>query len=285
MAFNARVLADHTNPVGCRLVTFELTYPRFVHAEFMTHRVFSRNAGSSRAIPFTKTRARVLVDPAMPIEFGRNQKGMQAGAALSDELATEAVKIWLDARDDAVRHATRLHELGVHKQHVNRLTEPFQYITVICSATEFANFFDLRCHPDAQPEIKRIAEMTRDLYFASKSLQVPSGYWHMPFVQAEDWHALYQQGLTTDDQRLPLLKKFSVARCARVSYLTHDGEINRERDVERHDSLLASKHWSPFEHVAVATADEAWSGNFQGFVQYRKTFAHEHGRRKLLAAA
>ena len=51
MAYHAEVLIDSVNPAGQRLTTFVLRFPRFVLSEFNTHRMFSRNASSSRAIP------------------------------------------------------------------------------------------------------------------------------------------------------------------------------------------------------------------------------------------
>ena len=59
MGYSARVLLDSVSPGGVRLVTMEVRYPRFIHAEFMTHRMFSRNAGSSRALPIRKMIAAV----------------------------------------------------------------------------------------------------------------------------------------------------------------------------------------------------------------------------------
>lgn len=271
MAFSARVLLDSRSSAGARLTTLEVRYPRFIHSELMTHRVFSRNAASSRAIPIKKMISAVREDPALPVYWGRNQTGMSAREEIAPEVAELAREEWAAALDDALRHAERLaaKDIDLHKQLVNRLLEPFAWITVIITATEWANFFTQRCHPDAQPEIKHIAEMMLAAYRASAPGPVAAGRWHLPLIQ--------------DDERdLPdeLLCKLSVARCARVSYLTHDGNRDHARDLELYERLLgggANGHWSPFEHVATPAADPAErSANFAGWEQYRKRFPQEH---------
>jgi thymidylate synthase ThyX len=271
MAFSARVLLDSRAPSGARLTTLEVRYPRFIHSEMMTHRAFSRNAASSRAIPIKKMIAAVREEPALPVYWGRNQTGMSAREAIAPDVESRARAEWQSALDDALRHAERLaaQDIDLHKQLVNRLLEPFAWITVIITATDWANFFTQRCHPDAQPEIKHIAEMMLAAYRASAPAPVEMGRWHLPLIQADE-RAL------PDEQ----LCKLSVARCARVSYLTHDGKRDLERDLELYERLLgggANGHWSPFEHVATPASDaEQRSANFAGWEQYRKRFPEEH---------
>ena len=271
MAFSARVLLDSRSPSGARLTTLEVRYPRFIHSEMMTHRVFSRNAASSRAIPIKKMIAAVREEPALPVDWGRNQTGMSARESIAPDVEARARAEWQAALDDALRHAERLaaQDIDLHKQLVNRLLEPFAWITVIITATEWANFYTQRCHPDAQPEIKHIAEMMLAEYRASAPAPVALGRWHLPLIQ-DDERAL------SDEQ----LCKLSVARCARVSYLTHDGKRDRDRDLELYERLLdggANGHWSPFEHVATPASDPAErSANFIGWEQYRKRFPQEH---------
>jgi len=248
----------------------EVRYPRFIHSEFMTHRVFSRNAASSRAIPIKKMIAAVREEPAMPIYWGRNQSGMSAREAVAPAIEEQARAEWLAALADALRHAERLSdsEIDLHKQLVNRLLEPFAWITVIVTATDWANFFTQRCHEDAQPEIKRLADLMLAAYRESVPAAVADGAWHLPLV-------------LDDERELPdeVLCKLSVARCARVSYLTHDGRRDRERDIELYERLLgggANGHWSPFEHVATpASGADVRSANFVGWDQFRKRFADE----------
>jgi len=248
----------------------EVRYPRFIHSEMMTHRVFSRNAASSRAIPIKKMIAAVRDDPALPIFWGRNQSGMSARAAVAADVEVRARGQWQAALADALRHAEILSdaEIDLHKQLVNRLLEPFAWITVIITATDWANFFTQRCHEDAQPEIKHIADLMLAAFAASAPAPLADGRWHVPLVQDDE------RSLSDD-----VLCKLSVARCARVSYLTHDGRRDPARDLELYERLLgggANGHWSPFEHVATpAAAADVRSGNFTGWEQYRKRFPGE----------
>lgn len=270
--YATRILCDSRAPSGVRLTTWELTYPRFVHAELMTHRVFSRNSSSSRAIPIEKMMAKVREDPALPVWWGANQPGMQARAELEPAAQAEAQRLWLEARDHMLVYAERLHQTGLHKQLVNRILEPWMFITVLVSGTTFSNWFHLRNHPDAQPEIAWVAKAMWQQYQDATPRAVPEGGWHLPFV--------------TDEERmgcdLATLKQISTGRCARVSYLTHDGKRDLQKDIELHDRLCAGPltgepgHWSPFEHVARALATPDPSGNFTGWWQYRKEFPAEH---------
>ncbi|HXF33913.1 MAG TPA: FAD-dependent thymidylate synthase [Candidatus Acidoferrales bacterium] len=271
MSFSARVLLDSIAPNGVRLVTMEARYPRFIHSEMMTHRVFSRNAASSRAIPIKKMIATVRETPAMPIFWGKNQTGMSAREQISDEARSLAEAEWRQALENALRTAETLSDstIDLHKQLVNRILEPFAWITVIITATEWSNFFTQRCHEDAQPEIQHIAQLMLDEYRASRSKAVARGGWHTPLIQ-------------DDERALPVetLKHISVARCARVSYLTHDGKRDPQKDIELYDRLVeggANGHWSPFEHVATPAASiDDYSGNLHGWIQFRKTFAQEN---------
>lgn len=264
----AKVILDSTNPYnGIRLATLELKYPRFVHAEVMTHRVFSRNAASSRAIPIEKFIKRVMNEPALPVFWGANQKGMVASKEI--EAKDEAVKIWLEARDAAVSFVERLNALGLHKQIPNRILEPWFDITVICSSTEFNNFFRLRRHADAQPEIKMLADKMHEALENSKSVE---RRYHLPYIQPDELDTLDFEDL----------RKISSARCARISYLTHDGKRDINKDLELFQHLITGSgfgHWSPLEHVAEAIKEKEKIGNFVGWLQYRKTFAGESGEK------
>ncbi len=258
MAYLAEVLLDSVNPAGQRLTTFVLRFPRFVLPEFNTHRMFSRNASSSRAIPTTKLMQQLREDPVLPVEWGRNQAGMQAHQLLDGEAAQSAEAAWLAARDAALAHAEQLRATGVHKQIVNRVLEPWMWASVIVSSTTYENFFALRCHADAQPEIKRLADLMRTALQASTPVPRTAGEWHLPFVGPED-----------AELPLDIRKQVSVARCARVSYLTHVGTRDIEADKLLHQRLLEAGHWSPFEHVAVADAGGQCFNNFGGWQAYR----------------
>ncbi|HEV2739872.1 MAG TPA: FAD-dependent thymidylate synthase [Candidatus Elarobacter sp.] len=272
MPFSARVLLDSVSPAGVRLTTMEARYPRFIHSEVMTHRVFSRNSSSSRAVPIRKMIDAVRTDPAMPVWWGRNQAGMQALAELDGNARALARAEWQRALEDALAHAERLaaSDINLHKQLVNRILEPFAWITVIITATEWANFFTQRTHEDAQPELKHIATLMLDAYRGSAPRALAFGEWHTPLVLADEEAALPLE------ERL----KISVARSARVSYLTHDGSRDHAKDVELYERLVeggANGHWSPFEHVATPLESaREWSGNFRGWQQFRKRFAQEH---------
>jgi thymidylate synthase ThyX len=161
-------------------------------------------------------------------------------------------------------------EIGVHKQLANRLLEPFLWHTVVVTATEWSNFFNLRCHPDAHPAIRKVAENMRMALVESTPKKLGEQDWHLPFIRDED----------IDGNSVATLKKVSAGRCARVSYLTHEGKRDLEADVALHDRLLASGHLSPFEHQARPMDDRekamGWfASNFQGWVQYRKTISYE----------
>lgn len=265
MAYSAKILLDSISENGNRITTFEITYPRFVHAEFMTHRVFSRNAASSRAIPVQKIMERVMNDPAMPVYWGKNQKGMQAEVELTPEEIEQAKKAWLLGRFDAIKKAEELLNIGIHKQIANRVMEPWMFITVICTGTDFGNFFNLRCHKDAQPELQKIAYMMEELYYKNEPRKLKNGEWHIPLIFSED-----------EDLDIETKKKVSTGRCARVSYLTHDGRRDINEDIKLYNQLQESKHMSPFEHIACAMDSNEYSGNFKGWKQYRKFIQDEN---------
>jgi thymidylate synthase-like protein len=269
VGYSARILLDSVNPVGNRLTTFECTYPRFVHSELLTHRQFSRNSSSSRAIPIEKMIERVEKDPVLPVWWGKNQMGMQAREELEGPEKNYVIKLWLDAHYDVARTARKMAACGVHKQIVNRILEPWMWITVIISATEYENFFKLRCHLDAQPELKHIADMMQDLYRNNVPTARRAGEWHLPLTGFEGDELLAEQGKI----------KVCVGRCARVSYLTHEGKRDVDKDIELHDRLLNGSggigHHSPFEHAAQAMINSGQSGNFNGWRQYRKMVENE----------
>lgn len=294
MGIEAKILADSIAPSGKRLTTWQLKYHRFQHAELMTHRLFSRNSASSRAIPVKKLLEQVKNDPAMPVWWGKNQAGMQAQEELDPESRAEARRLWLEARDRAVGIVDDLIDLGLHKQIANRLLEPWMWITVIVSATEFENWFRLRAPAEgpmdpafpAQPEIQSCAVAMRDAYAASTPMKLAAGEWHLPLVRgpgavdgADVFDLVYQKHRIETGFRplynIPAAEKdlcqISVARCARVSYLTHDGRRDFGEDLRLHNDLAIKGHWSPFEHVAQALDTPEWSGNFCGWRQYRET--------------
>ncbi|THV36956.1 hypothetical protein FAA86_10420 [Rhizobium rosettiformans W3] len=267
--------------MGTRITTFALRYPRFIHAELMTHRVFSRNASSSRAIPVMTMLKEIILDPAMPVYWGANQSGMQAKTELTGWKRHLAIRVWRLARYPAVAAAFIAYKIGLHKQIANRICEPWAHITVLVTATEYQNWFNLRLHEDAQPEIRELASKMWNAREKSTPDRLMPGQWHLPFLRNAERH------LDLDDKI-----KISVARCARVSYLTHDKkEPQLAQDIKLYERLVGSEplHASPAEHQAtpdklqVAEAPNLRSsysqphlhGNFVGWVQYRKTLPNE----------
>lgn len=283
-----KIIADSYNDsMKTRLTTFELVYPRFIHSELMTHRMFSRNAASSRAIPIDKVIELLKTNPAMPVHWGKNQAGMQANIEIDN---IEGAKLlWLAARDSAINHAIVMRDMGLHKQIVNRVLEPFQLIKVIVTATEFNNWFWLRDHADAQPEIKELAQKMQDAYDDSIANPLYEGEWHVPYVTIQrsihtgelfyiDEHDKY---ITAEEARM-----ISASCCAQVSYRKNDGSLEKAAVV--FDRLINSVpvHASPVEHIATPIVDseeftiegithldkngQLWSGNLKGWVQFRQ---------------
>lgn len=257
MEHQARILADSLSPDGARLVTFELTYPRIIHAEMMTHRVFSRNAASSRAIPVEKMIRLVNENPYIPSSWGKNQKGMQAGEDLPQEAAEQATQEWLKARDLAVGQAQKLLDLGLHKQLTNRLLEPFQWYTALFTGSEWDNFFHLRCHKDAHPDIRMLAEKMRDEFTSSTPKALDYNEWHMPLIFDDDYDDAILENPTNPLAVQEKLCKISVGRCARVSYLTHDGKRDHSKDIELYDRLFVGGHMC-FDDETEALTSRGW---------------------------
>lgn len=277
----AKIVADSVGPNGIRLTTFVVTYPRFVHSEVMTHRMLSRNASSSRAIPVKKQIQMVIDNPAIPLEFTKNKAGMQGGEALDGESHDKAVSAWLEGRDRAVEVANKLADLEVHKQYANRVLEPWAHITVVLTATDWANFFALRCHEMAQPEIHALADAMYDEYSKNIPQQLQTGDWHLPFITKELELETHSDlgAFESKEELIQTLIKRSVARCARVSYLNFDGKTaTLEKDLELYDRLLGGNpiHASPAEHQAQATAAYYYIGNLKGWGQYRKCLQNEN---------
>lgn len=261
--FEAKIIADTINPNKDRVTTFLLTYPRFIHSEIMTHRAFSRNAASSRAIPIDKIIDQVRNNPAMPIRWGKNGKGMQDHGSMTESEESICKESWIAAANSAADRAESLKSLGLHKQIVNRVLEPFMWMTTLVTATEWENFFALRLHKDAQPEFQHLSHIMLKNYVNNVPRSAVWGDWHIPFGdQLEESYDV--------NTRL----KIATARAARTSYLTITGTIDVKRDIDLHDALAESGHWSPFEHSCFAVHHTV--GNFRGWRQYRHTFAEEN---------
>ena len=266
----AQVIADSVNPDGVRLTTFEVTFHRFILAEVNTHRRFSRNSASSRAIPLETMLERAIEHPALPLEWPCEQRGMSGGMSLTGDDLLDAQRTLEFIRysttqtlkEYIARHPDKTTRL--HKSLLNRPLEWFMWHTAIISSTEWTNMFKQRIHIDAQPEFFELAWLMSRALNESTPEELNYGEWHVPYISDED-----KDVLTVEEQ-----VKISTARCARVSYLTHDGQRDYIEDMRMFNETLWHKgHWSPMEHPAVAVNRKnypAISSNFDpGWHQYR----------------
>lgn len=284
--FKATVVADSVGQHGIRIVSVAATYPRFIHVELMTHRAFARNAASSRAIPFIRTDkegnlvpnctfAMLRDNPVIPQFLGLEKAGMQAGEELQGAVRANAIRIIKKMQDDSMDACRELFNLGLHKSIINRYLEPWSWITTLITATEWNNFFRLRCHPDAERHFQLIAIMIHHAIRESKPVQKKFGEWHLPYVDLHDTIDLARRGLEPET-----LMKVSAARCARLSYLTQDGERDLSKDIALANRLINRTdntiHASPLEHPAQCGHPDDYSGPFVGWKQYRKAFANEN---------
>ncbi len=219
-----------------------------------------------------------------------------------DIKATDILKTgWLNSAQKAVNDAQIMSSLGVTKQICNRLLEPFMYHTVIVTGSEWENFFALRAHPAAEIHIADLAHKMLEAYNSSTPKTLAAGQWHIPFGDKMDpervarviYNDLQKKGMPEPSQSIDeAMIKIATARCARVSYMNFDGSDDYQKDIELHDRLATMGHYSPFEHCAKAMTTEeyfhddrglglsdknaGWSGNFRGFIQYRKMLPNEN---------
>lgn len=288
MTTAAKIILDSVGPNGARVTTFELQYPRFIHAELMTHRMLSRNSASSRAIPTEKLMEQIAFSPALPVYWGKNASGMQARAELEEPFLSNVKKDWLQLRDIVIKCVKVIKTQGLHKQIANRPLEAWMTIVVLVTSTEWSNMRALRVSPEAQPEFDDVMRKAFALYDANLPQILSTGQWHLPLVTGVDEPELRAEGFTDDS-----IRKISVGRCARVSYLTHDGVREPGLDIELAGKMLGNGHMSPFEHAAMAMTADEWDayatelavgwvndripvGNFWGWGQLRKLLPNEH---------
>ena len=282
-----KIIADSKSEVGDRITTFEVEYQRFIHSEFMTHRQFSRNAASSRAIPVLTMTDLVYANPAMPIHWGKNQPGMQAKQELQEPELVRTKSLWNEAKDFAISIAMKMNAEGAHKQIINRILEPFQMIKVVMTTTQIENFFYLRAHPDAQPEIQELAVAMREALSKSIPWLLEEGDWHVPYYNEGVWN---EKSPDSWEDAIAI----SSSCCAQVSYRKLDQSIDKARDIYKKLVDLKPVHASPFEHQATPLVYEVecledlmsgnwpdgvthmdakgefWSGNFKGWIQHRQ---------------
>lgn len=322
--YNCEIAADSLNTFGNRITTFKLTYPRIIHSELMTHRVFSRNAASSRAVPVKKMIEFVRNNMFTPLAVQKSHKGMQGSDYFEGVELEQAKQLWIESAELALQQAEKMEKFGITKQLINRILEPYQYYQVLVTATEWENFFKLRCpkyelsyYPLDRPEaleptkisfrskkdynnfilklnwtsfqdeqewyrintsqaeihIQTLAETMWDAMNESTPKELKAGEYHIPFGDRMDEDKvaeLYYEVINNDRPNSHISSieetkiKISTARCARLSYMTFDGEIDYEKDLKLHNTLLESQHMSPFEHCARAMSDEEYFNFVKG---------------------
>lgn len=296
----ARVLADSISPNGVRMTTMEIEYPRFILAELNTHRMLSKNSASSRAIPVKAMHEHIRANTAAPVYWGINQPGMKAKEEATGADLTWVKYIWAKARDAAIGFSADLADLNIHKQITNRITEPWMTMKTVISGTEWANFFWLRDHPDAQPEIALLANKMHRAYTASVPQLLQPGEWHVPYVNTyRDTHTGVLHYLDNSDKYITAdqARVISASCCAQVSYRKNDDTLEKAQKVFA--MLIESEpaHASPVEHQAtpmnkgtvcafvpkiwepgvthVSANSDLWSGNLRGWIQHRKLIPNE----------
>lgn len=280
MYCSAKILAHSVAPSGQEITSWELEYPRMIHSEFMTHRTFSRNGASSRAIPI-RSKIKFMRKGGgfvYPLHYGAKQKGMQAENELQGWRRWAGEKLWGLSGSSALFFASMMDRIGGHKQWVNRILEPYERYKVVMTTTSHDNFFWLRAHPDAQPEIKQLAEQMRDAYYESRPIPLGFDGWHVPYFYEGFWIP------NAFDESLEDALAISSSCCAQISYRRSDDSLDKAKRIYARLVDAEPVHASPFEHQATPIrnictpgvthtrlADNMLcSGNFEGWAQYRQ---------------
>lgn len=283
MTISATVICDSVREgrPDLRIASVKVHFPRYILAEVNTHRVFSRSFSSSRAIPVRRMIDKIRADPAMPMHWGINRPGMQAvEEAVGWRLA--AVRgLWLTGMWIMTTLALLAARVGIHKQVVNRMIEPWAHVTGIITSTEWANFFALRLHKDADPTFRALAEAIYFAFVGSRPSVLAEGDWHLPFVDQFDLYDADRehQGWSEAERKkrnLSRLMTVSTARCARASYDAFDGKRSTfDQDAALCEKLASSepKHASPFEHQATPADTDGFVHNLRGWRSQRSFFA------------
>ncbi|USM11561.1 thymidylate synthase complementing protein [Citromicrobium phage vB_CbaS-RXM] len=296
MTTTAKVITDSIGEYSPRLLTLELEYPRFIHAEVMTHRVFSRNASSSRAIPTKRMHRNILDNPALPASFRMNEPGMQGYTEAPPQVVDQALEIIERHRLFSIETAEALDALGLHKQNVNRYTEAHQHIKVVLTSCQWDNFDWLRIHHAADPTMIALADAIYAAREASTPKMLKPGEWHLSYITESDYARVEQMENKGDLTDLAILLRVSAARCARVSYNNFEGKpTTLEEDLALYEKLIKDfrgivadfdpLHASPVEHQAtpdrylsraMSWDQPALHGNLPGWVQHRKLIPGEN---------
>jgi hypothetical protein len=296
---SAKIIADSVTNHGFRMTTMEIEYPRFILAEVNTHRMLSKNSASSRAIPVQKMHEHIRTSAAVPVHWGQNQAGMQAAQELEGSARQTAMYYWHRAKEEALHWASCMSEkTNLHKQIANRVTEPWMTMKTVISGTEWQNFFWLRAHADAQPEIQALAQKMLTAYNESTPQLLMPGEWHVPYVRTARgvgnsivYYDANNQAITAKQACI-----ISASCCAQVSYRKNDDSFEKAEKIFR--QLIESEpcHASPVEHQAMpmrstnweyhpefwepgithmSANGDMWSGNLRGWIQHRKLIPGE----------
>lgn len=256
-----KILADSLSRSGDRLTTYELTFWRPILPELTRHRALSFSVRSSRATPVKKIIDEIQESSWGPSEWGKNQPGMVAEDVFSNEKFIKNFEyVWYQTANFCCQMAKSLNEVGVHKQVVNRMLEPYMCTHAVVSGTEWKNFFKLRTASDSQPEMQDLANKMLKLYDEHEPVLLDDNEWHLPYITQKD-----RFNFTPSE-----CCKISAARCARVSYKLYDGTTDSQKDLELYERLVNSHHWSPLEHVAIPAVHDYMESNFKGWNQLRK---------------
>ena len=296
---NVRLIAHSTSDLDNQIATFELEYPRYIHSEIMTHRMFSRNAQSSRAVPVAKTSEINALNPVKPLLWGKNKAGMSSVEELEGSELLVAKMHWSNAAEESFNRSKQMSDAGLHKQWANRITEWCSRIKVVVTATEWDNYFWLRDDEDAaQPEIVYLARKMKEVLNASTPELLSPGEWHTPYVEHKRGADGVLRYFDTNGNQLTTEEalKISASCCGQVSYRKLDD--SKEKALEIYQKLFSGPkpHLSPVEHQATPidhhkmtnftnSSDpfswehgithmdsnyDLWSANFKGWIQYRQ---------------
>lgn len=276
----------HNPETDTTAYTFELVYPRIIHSEFMTHRMFSRNAMSSRATPLKTIIKSLDEEHYVPQQFLKNQSGMVGGEPFTEEEQVFLNDLWHKAYTTVRELALEFADVGVHKQYVNRLLEPFAFIKVIVTATEWDNFFKLRLASDAQPEIQDLAKAIKESMELKGELELPaiSSVGAFPYIGFDDVVDIGRAFPVATNIELGMaVACVSMARCARVSYYKHDGtRPSIEEDLKLAKRLVTSGHLTPSEHIVYPSWFPEYERNIKGFVSLRTQIEEDQNKQLLI---
>lgn len=276
--YSAKIVLDsYSNITEARCTTLEFTMPKWLVAEFNTHRMTAKNSASSRAIPTSKLIEAIEYHPVVPIDFREKNTGMTADALVNEQDLQLLYEEWIGASKDMLARVKRMLAIGkgVDKQRVNRLLEPFMWTTVVATATEWENFFTLRDHEAAQPEFGLIASIANQLYRLNEPQILVAGEWHLPYVTMEEEASLIKEGVPAYQIALA-----SAARVSRVTYVKQDTKYSFDEEVQKGIKLAKDRHMSPLDQVAMATNSRNFFGHSYSFKPLRKFIVGESGSRR-----